>query len=35
MKLAAVLWQTHGIIYVVAAATNDSAQLLDAANSLR
>jgi len=35
MRLALVLWQTHGIIYVVGAATSDSAQLLDAANSLR
>lgn len=35
MSLAMVLWQTQGIIYVVAAATNDSTQLLDTANSLR
>ncbi|MFL5626859.1 MAG: zf-HC2 domain-containing protein [Ktedonobacteraceae bacterium] len=34
-RLALVLWQMHGIIYVVGAATSDSAQLLDAANSLR
>lgn len=34
MSLAAVLWQTQGIIYVVASATNNSSQLLDAANSL-
>jgi hypothetical protein len=35
MSLALVLWQTQGIIYVVAAATNNSTQLLDTANSLR
>jgi hypothetical protein len=35
MSLALVLWQTQGIVYVVAAATNNSSQLLDTANSLR
>ena len=35
MSLALVLWQTQGIVYVVAAATNNSTQLLDTANSLR
>ena len=34
MSLALVLWQSHGIIYAVGAATNNSTQLLDAANSL-
>lgn len=35
LSLGAVVWQTHGIIYVVAAATSDSSQLLGSANSLR
>ncbi len=34
LSLGAVIWQTHGIIYVVAGATSDSAQLLESANSL-
>ncbi len=34
LSLGAVIWQTRGIIYVVAGATSDSAQLLDSANSL-
>jgi hypothetical protein len=35
LAVGAVLWQTHGIIYVVAGATSSDAQLLDSANSLR
>lgn len=35
LSLGAVVWQTHGIIYVVAAATSNSAELLGSANSLR
>lgn len=35
MKLGAVIWQTHGIIYAVAGATSSSAQLLGSANSLQ
>ena len=34
MSLGAVIWQTRGIIYVVAGATSSSTQLLDSANSL-
>jgi Putative zinc-finger len=34
LSLGALIWQTRGIIYVVAGATGDSAQLLDTANSL-
>ncbi len=34
LSLGAVIWQTHGIIYIAAGATSDSAQLLDSANSL-
>ncbi len=35
VSLGAVLWQTHGIIYVVATATSNATELLDTANSLR
>jgi hypothetical protein len=35
LSVGAVLWQTHGIIYVVAGATSSDAQLLASANSLR
>ncbi len=35
LSLGAVIWQTCGIIYVVAGATSRDAQLLDSANSLR
>lgn len=35
LSLGAVIWQTHGIIYMVAGATSDNAQLLDTVNSLR
>lgn len=35
MSLGAVVWQTRGIIYVVAAATSNSTELLGSANSLR
>lgn len=35
MSFTVVLWQTQGIVYAVAAATNNSSQLLDTANSLR
>jgi Putative zinc-finger len=34
LSLGAVIWQTHGIIYMVAGSTSDSTQLLDSANSL-
>jgi hypothetical protein len=34
LSVGAVLWQTHGIIYVVAGAASSEAQLLDSANSL-
>jgi len=34
LSLGGVIWQTHGIIYGIAGATSDSAQLLDSANSL-
>ena len=34
LSLGAIVWQTHGIIYMVAGATSDSTQLLDSANSL-
>ena len=34
LSLGAVIWQTRGIIYMVAGATSDSTQLLDSANSL-
>jgi hypothetical protein len=34
LAVGAVIWQTHGIIYVVAGATSSDAQLLDSANSL-
>jgi Putative zinc-finger len=34
LPVGAVIWQTRGIIYVVAGATNDSAQLMSTANSL-
>jgi hypothetical protein len=34
MKLGAVLWQTHGIIYMIASTTGSGAELLDTANSL-
>jgi hypothetical protein len=32
--VGAAIWQTHGIIYVVAGATSSDTQLLDIANSL-
>ncbi len=35
LSLGAVLWQTGGIVYMVAGAANDRAQLLASANSLR
>jgi hypothetical protein len=35
LSLGAVIWQTGGIVYMVAGATSDSTQLLDSANSLR
>jgi hypothetical protein len=35
LSLGAVIWQTRGIIYVVAGATSSDTQLLDSANSLR
>ncbi len=35
LSLGAVVWQTRGIIYVVAAATSNSTELLGSANSLR
>jgi hypothetical protein len=34
LSLGAVIWQTGGIIYMVAGATSDSTQLLASANSL-
>lgn len=34
LSLGAIIWQTHGIIYMVAGATSDSTQLLNSANSL-
>ncbi len=34
LSMGAVIWQTHGIIYVAAGATSDSAQLLATVNSL-
>ncbi|MFL5654164.1 MAG: zf-HC2 domain-containing protein [Ktedonobacteraceae bacterium] len=34
LSLGAVIWQTRGIIYMVAGSTSDSAQLLDSANAL-
>ncbi len=34
LSLGAVIWQTRGIIYMVAGSTSDSTQLLDSANSL-
>jgi hypothetical protein len=34
LSVGAVIWQTHGIIYVVAGAASSEAQLLDSANSL-
>ena len=35
LSLGAVVWQTRGIIYVVAAATSNGTELLGSANSLR
>ncbi len=35
LSLGALIWQTHGIIYGVAGATSDSAQLLASANSFQ
>jgi hypothetical protein len=35
LSLGALVWQTHGIIYGIGGAINDSAQLLDSANSLQ
>ncbi|HLI08177.1 MAG TPA: zf-HC2 domain-containing protein [Ktedonobacteraceae bacterium] len=35
LKLGAVIWQAHGIIYAVAGATSNGAQLLASANSLQ
>ena len=34
LSLGAIIWQTHGIIYMVAGSTSDSGQLLNSANSL-
>jgi hypothetical protein len=34
LSLGAVIWQTGGIVYMVAGATSDSAQLMDSTNSL-
>jgi hypothetical protein len=34
LSLGAVLWQTGGIVYMVACATSDRTQLMDSANSL-
>jgi hypothetical protein len=34
LSLGAVLWQTGGIVYMVAGATSDRTQLMDSANSL-
>ena len=34
LSLGAIIWQAHGIIYMVAGATSDSTQLLNSANSL-
>ncbi|MGO8949050.1 MAG: anti-sigma factor family protein [Ktedonobacterales bacterium] len=34
LSLGAVIWQTGGIVYMVAGATSDSAQLMDSVNSL-
>lgn len=35
LKLGAVLWQSHGIIYLLAAQTGNSNELLETANSLQ
>ncbi len=35
IKYGGVIWQTQGIVYVVVANTNDRAQILNTANSLR
>jgi hypothetical protein len=35
LSLGALVWQTHGIIYGIGGAINDSQQLLDSANSLQ
>jgi hypothetical protein len=35
LSLGAVIWQTGGIVYMVAGATSDSTQLKDSANSLQ
>jgi len=35
LSLGALVWQTNGIIYGIGGAINDSAQLLDSANSLQ
>lgn len=34
MSLGAVVWQTHGIIYVAAGATSNGAEIMNCANSL-
>jgi hypothetical protein len=34
LSLGAVVWQTGGVVYMVAGATSDSTQLMDSANSL-
>jgi hypothetical protein len=34
LSLGAVLWQTEGIVYMVAGATSNTTQLMDSANSL-
>ncbi len=34
LSVGAAIWQTHGIIYIVAGVTSNDAQLLDIANSL-
>lgn len=35
LSLGAVLWQAHGVIYVVACATSNTSELMDTANSLQ
>lgn len=35
LKLGAVIWQTHGIIYMIATTTSNQTDLLDTANALR
>ena len=35
LKIGAVIWQTHGIIYMIATETSNGTEVLDTANSLR